>query len=79
MSTSRIRQLVQQMHDRDAFVYTIGQPRRFPINGKQEERIISEIIEKDNCYEIYLSNGPICQLWNRIAKSDRVDVNFFID
>lgn len=75
----RIRQITETIHGREPFVYTVGQERRLPINGKQEFRTIFEIVETETCYEIYIGHGEKMQQWNDIAKSDRVNVQYFID
>lgn len=80
MKNKRIRQITEHIFGREPFVYTVGQERSLPINGKQhEKRTIFEIIEAENCYEIYIGKGETMQRWNDIAKSDRVNVQYFID
>jgi len=79
MSNKRIRQITEAIFGREPFVYTVGQERNLPINGKYEKRIIFEIIATENCYEIYIGSGDKMQHWNDIAKSDRVNVQYFID
>lgn len=77
--TKRIRQITEAIYGREPFVYTVGQRRKLPINGKEEFRTIFEIIETETCYEIYIGVGEKCQQWNDIAKSDRINVQYFID
>lgn len=79
MSNKRIRQLTETIFGREPFVYTVGQERNLPINGKYEKRTIFEIIETETCYEIYIGSGAKMQQWNDIAKSDRINVQYFID
>lgn len=79
MAEKRIRQITETIFGREPFVYTVGQERILPINGVREKRTIHEIIEKDNCYAIYIGEGAVSQRWNDIAKSDRVNVQYFID
>jgi hypothetical protein len=79
MSDKRIRQITEAIFGREPFVYTVGQERNLPINGKPEKRTIFEIIATETCYEIYIGSGTKMQHWNDIAKSDRVNVQYFID
>jgi hypothetical protein len=80
MNHKKIRQITETIFNREPFVYTVGQTRRLPINGKKlEERVITDIIECETCYSIYISDGAVSQQWNDIAKSDRVNVQYFID
>lgn len=79
MSEKRIRQITEAIHGREPFVYTVGQDRMLPINGIKEKRTIREIIELEDCYAIYIGDGVISQRWNDIAKSNRVNVQYFID
>lgn len=79
MSTKKIRQITETIFGREPFVYTVGQERNLPINGKYEKRTIFEIIATETCYEIYIGTGATMQHWNDIAKSDRVNIQYFID
>jgi hypothetical protein len=79
MSTKRIRQITEAMHGREPFVYTVGQERNLPINDKYEKRTIFQIVETETCYKIYIGHGEIMQEWNDIAKSNRVNVQYFIE
>lgn len=79
MSDKRIRQITETIHGREPFVYTVGQERNLPINGKYEKRTIFEIVETEKFYEIYIGSGDKMQHWNDIAKSDRINVQYFID
>lgn len=78
-NTKRIRQITETIFGREPFVYTVGQERNLPINGKYEKRTIFEIIEAETCYQIYIGKGETAQRWNDIAKSDRINVQYFID
>lgn len=77
--TERIRQLTEAIFGREPFVYTVGQERLLPINGVKQKRTIFEIVEAETCYQIYIGTGETVQRWNDIAKSDRVNVQYFID
>ena len=79
METKRIRQITEHIFGRKPFVYTVGQERSLPINGNYEKRTIFDIIESENFYEIYIGKGDTKQRWNDISKSDRVNVQYFID
>lgn len=79
MSTKRIRQITENIFGRQPFVLTVGQTRDLPINGQRVPRVIFEIIEAKTCYEIYIGSGAKVQHWNDIAKSDRINVQYFID
>ena len=79
MSTKRIRQITENIFGRDPFVAYVGQPRWIPVNGVKIERTIYEIVETETCYKIFIGNKETCQEWNDIAKSDRVNIQYFID
>jgi hypothetical protein len=79
MSNKRIRQITENIFGRQPFVLTVGQKRDLPINGVKVPRFIFEIIATETCYEIYIGTGNTVQHWNDIAKSDRVNVQYFID
>lgn len=79
MSTKRIRQITETIFGREPFVYHVGQRRELPINGKKVYRYIYEIIEAETCYQIYIGEGEKVQHWNDIAKSNRVNIQYFID
>lgn len=79
MANRRIRQITEAIYGREPFVYTVGQERNLPINGKYEKRTIFEIVELEFCYSIYIGKGVAMQRWNDIAKSDRINVQYFID
>ena len=79
MSEKRIRQITEAIFGREPFVYTVGQERNLPINGKYEKRTIFDIVSTETCYEIYIGSGVKSQHWNDIAKSDRVNIQYFID
>jgi hypothetical protein len=79
MADKRIRQITENIFGREPFVLTVGQKRNLPINGVRVSRVIFEIIETETCYEIYIGSEEKMQHWNDIAKSDRVNIQYFID
>jgi len=78
-NTKRIRQITETIFGREPFVYTVGQERNLPINGKYEKRTIFDIIEGETHYEIYIGKGETKQHWNDISKLNPVNVQYFID
>lgn len=81
-NNKRIRQITEAIfgrEPRDPMVYTVGKNRNIPINDVVQKRTIFEIVESETCYEIYIGNGATSQHWCNIAKSDRVNVFYFID
>ena len=78
MSDKRIRHLSVKKEETMSYVYFVGQIRRLPINGKTVERTISEIVEVDNKYKIYISDGAVAQEWIDIPKSYDPIVEYFI-
>lgn len=78
-NNKRIRQITEAIFGREPFVYTVGQTRNLPIKDVVQKRTIFEIIEAETCYEIYIGTGETSQHWCSIAKSDRVNVIYFID
>ena len=79
MNTKRIRQITEAIFGREPFVYTVSQNRNLPINDVVQKRTIYEIIEGETHYDIYIGNNETAQHWCSIAKSDRVNVFYFID
>ena len=79
MSTKRIRQIVENIFGRDPMVYTVGQNRNLPIKDIVQKRTIYEIVENENCYDIYIGNNETTQHWCGIGKDGRVNVFYFID
>jgi phenylacetate-coenzyme A ligase PaaK-like adenylate-forming protein len=79
MENKRIRQITEAIHGREPFVYTVGQERNLPINGKYEKRTIFQIEEIENHYRIHIGHDEVSQQWNDIAKSDRVNIQYFIE
>lgn len=79
MANKRIRQITETIFGREPFVYTVGQERRLPINGNLEKRTIVEIIATETCYEIYIGKDETARHWIDLAKSDRINIQYFID
>lgn len=78
METKRIRVLTETLFNREPFVYVADKPRSFNIDGKIEMRTITNIVPKDDHYEIFLSSGAEAKHWIDIPKSDRVKVEYYI-
>lgn len=78
METKRIRLLSVEIFNREPFVYVADKPRPIKINGKQEMRTITNIIEKDNHYEVYLSSGAESKHWKDIPKNNNVTVEYYV-
>lgn len=78
MNTKRIRLLSVEIFNREPFVYVADKPRPIKINGKQEMRTITNIIEKENHYEVYLSSGVESKHWKDIPKNNNVTVEYYV-
>lgn len=88
MVTKRIRQLsvevVQNIPDSIltnfiVMVYTVGAVRSFHIDGKKVFRTISEIIETEKGFKLYITNENTTQEWIEFHSKDRATVYNFID
>jgi hypothetical protein len=62
------------------FVYEVGSERKLPIFGKEKPvyRTIGEILETEKHFILFISDNEITQEWKKISKSNRVDVEYFI-
>lgn len=78
MSTKRIRLLSVEIHGREPHVYLADKPRPIKIDGVQEFRTITNIIETETCYEIYLSVDEESRHWKDIPKNNSVTVEYYI-
>lgn len=85
---SRIRQIsvevVVNKPDSDTtkfmnMVYTVGGIRKFDINGKKVERTISDIIETETGFKLYITNENTTQEWITLHSKERVTVFNIID
>ena len=74
----RIRLLSVDIFNREPMVYVCDKPRPFKIDGKIEQRTITNILPKENFYEIYLADGETVKHWKDIPKNDRVTVEYYI-
>lgn len=59
--------------------YIFGGNRTFNINNKKVFRTISEIIETENGFIIYITNDQTTQKWIELKSKERVTVYYFID
>ncbi len=60
-------------------VYAVGGVRRFDIDGKKVERTISEIIETENGFKLYITNENTTQEWIEFYDKTRITKFNFID
>ncbi len=88
MTTERVRQLAVETVVNSTYsietkfitmVYAVGGIRRIPLNGKDEMRTISDIVESKKYYTLYIAEGASTQKWKKIPISKRVIVDYFID
>lgn len=63
------------------FSYEVGLQRKLPIFGKDNVvfRTIGEIIETEKHFIVYISDGETTQEWKKINKTDKTDVEYFIN
>lgn len=89
MNDKRIRQIAVETvvnTDNDLtklvqMVYFVGQDRNLPIFGKLNpvKRTITEIVELEKVYRIFISDNEVAQEWKDIPKSKRVSsIDYFI-
>lgn len=78
METKRIRLLSVEIFNREPFVYVADKPRPVTIDGKKEMRIITNIIENGDHYELFLSLGEESKHWKDIPKNNNVTVEYYI-
>lgn len=88
MNNKRIRKLTEMVAISSessetkwvTFSYEVGLSRKLPIFGKEKpvERIIGEITETDKHFIIYISNQEVTQEWKKICKTDRTNIEYFI-
>jgi hypothetical protein len=62
-----------------SMVYALGNTRELPIDGIIVKRTITNIIEAENHYTIYIANNNVSQIWMDIPKSNKVRVEYIID
>lgn len=60
-------------------VYAVGGIRKFEINGKKVQREISEIIETENGFKLYITNENTTQEWIEFFDKKRITKFNFID
>ena len=59
--------------------YAIGNVKHLPINKERVERTISNILEFQDHYSIYISNNNVSQIWMDIPKTNKVRIEYIID
>jgi len=78
MSNKRIRLLSVEIFNREPHVYVCDKPRPIRINDVQEMRTITNIVEKEDHYELFLSVGEESKHWKDVPKNDKVTVEYYI-
>lgn len=88
MITKRIRQItveaVTNIPDSDktnyiSMVYTVGAKRNFKIEGQDVTRTISNIVETEKGFKLYITNENTTQEWMEFFSKERITVFNFID
>ena len=88
MMKSRIRQIAVEVvvtnPDSETtkfmtMVYAVGGIRKFKIDNKSVERTISDIIETETGFKLYITNENTTQEWITLHSKERVTVFNFID
>lgn len=88
METTRIRQLsvetVTNIPDTIgtnfiSMIYTVGAKRPFVINGERIQMTISDIIQGDKFYTLYITNKEVTKKWMKIPVNERATVYYFLD
>lgn len=86
--SNRIRQIsVEQVVNKQdsegtnfiSMVYFVGLSRPFTIDGNKVIRTISEIIETEKGFKIYITNDNTTQEWIELYNKERVTKYNFID
>lgn len=60
-------------------IYRVGATRPFEINGVNVKRTISDIIETETGFKLYITNENTTQEWITLHSKERVTVFNFID
>lgn len=60
-------------------VYCVGQSVTLPIGGQSAKRTITEIIETELYFKVYITNQEVTKEWVNIPVTDRVKKEYFID
>lgn len=60
-------------------IYTVGASRTFEIKGEKVKRIISEILETENGFKLYITNENTTQEWIELYDKKRTTKFNFID
>jgi hypothetical protein len=62
------------------FSYEVGTDRKLPIFGKDlpVKRTITEIIENEKHFVVYIANEEASQEWIKIPITDRIKIEYFI-
>ncbi len=88
MMKSRIRQIAVEVvvsnPDSETtkfmtMIYRVGATRPFEINGVNVKRTISDIIETETGFKLYITNENTTQEWITLHSKERVTVFNFID
>ena len=80
-SNNRIRKITETILGKEPYsmVYSVGQPVKLPIGGKSTKRTITDIIETELYFKIYLTDNEVTKEWVNIPVCDRVKKEYFIE
>ena len=76
---NRIRRLSIGKEVKQSFHYTVGLSIDVFIDNEEVTKKLSEIIETESSYKLYLSSSDEIQLWKVIPKNDSTTTEYFID
>jgi hypothetical protein len=76
---NKIRKISIGAEVKSQFHYILNGAFPVPIDGKISQKTISEFVETETGYEIYLKSGTEVQLWKTIPKNDITTIEFEID
>lgn len=74
-----IRRLCIGADPKNQFVYFIGGEHQLTIDGKRRTIVVSEILQAEKHFLIYVKSGDEIQLWKRLPMNNSTTVEFAID
>lgn len=76
---NKIRKISIGKDIKEQFHYILNGKFPVPIDGKVVEKTISDFVENETSYDVYLRSGNEVQLWKTLPKNDITTVEYQID
>ena len=74
-----IRRLCIGADPKNQFVYFIGGEHQLTIGGQRKTIVVSEILQAEKHFLIYVNSGGEVQLWKKLPMNDSTTIEFSID